>query len=110
MHSVKRDRQPPESLGEDAIRDLWAKQITDLLVGHGYPPDEVDSFWDVALWPFHRESVRELWNTGQYRRVFTMLRAAYEVTEEVSRRLNADPEHQALIKARLEELAELYGS
>lgn len=87
-----------------------AAAINDLLIRHGYPPDKTSSWW--THWGYEALGGRtpaQAWNDHEYQKVYETIRDAYAASEEASRRLDNDPEHQALMHKRIQEQRERYG-
>lgn len=51
----------------------------------------------------------QAWNDHDYLKVLETIRDAYAASEEASRRLSNDPEHEALMNKRLQEVKQRYG-
>jgi hypothetical protein len=84
--------------------------IHDLLIGHGYPPDRVTEWWtEGALSALGGRTPRQAWDNHEYQKVYETIRDAYARSEEVGRRLDADPEHTARQEQWDADLKKRYG-
>jgi hypothetical protein len=87
-----------------------AAAIHDLLIRNGYPPDKVTDWWTEATWSgLDGRTPRQAWDNHEYQKVYETIRDAYARSEEVGRRLDADPERAARLKEWVADLKKRYG-
>lgn len=87
-----------------------AAAIHDLLIRYGYPPDKVTDWWTEATWSaLDGRTPRQAWDNHEYQKVYETIRDAYARSEEVGRRLDADPERAARQKEWVADLKKRYG-
>lgn len=95
---------------DDVDPGRLASAINDLLMKHGYPPDQVGSWWHD--WPYEALDGRtpaQAWEAHEYQRVWDAVRSSYDASETSALRLAGDPAHAAAIDERIRELQHRYG-
>jgi hypothetical protein len=81
-----------------------ARAINDLLIDHGYPPDRLDGWWSNDVFAYKAGmSPSEGFIRGQHAEVYRRLRKQYKQSAKAVRRLLADPERMADLRARAAE-------
>ena len=88
-----------------------AAAISDLLIRNGYPPNQVNSWWDTwTCEALHGRSPLQMWLAGEYQTVWEALRSAYDISEQTAHRLGTDPDHLAFLDQRIAEIQKSYAS
>ena len=86
-----------------------AAAINDLLVQHGYPRDNVDSWWNSIYPGLDGRSPMQAWRDGDHLLVDRVIRSDYAATERSVAELVADPEAMEQTRRKIAELDEIYG-
>lgn len=86
-----------------------AAAINELLVQHGYPRDDVDSWWNSIYPGLGGRTPMQAWRDGDHLLVDRVIRGDYAATEKSVAELVADPDAMEFISHKISELDEIHG-